>query len=303
MEAGMRHRLTATLVLTFLLAVVSGAGAETLSPQAPGSQAAPATQQVIHHVALRDGSQLYGVMVSEDATSITLRTIAGATVMAVRDQIVAITRVQGTVVGDEFWLQDGVGSRLFLGPTGRVLRRGDSYVAIDSFFLPMFQVGVTDRFSFGVGKPFYVWTKAMWVTPKFQLYRSANTAASVGLLHTFGTIGEIGGAAYGVVTRGSTDNSVTAGVGWIYEDGTDDGSRREGTPFVLIGGERRVGRRTKVVTESYLFSGGAIVSVGGRLITRTFSFEAGVIAPVGSDGAYPGPFINFIWHRTRRPGS
>jgi len=295
----MRHRFTATFVLTFALAGVSGAGAETLSPQAPGTQAAPATPQVIHHVALRDGSQLYGVIVSEDATSITLRTIAGATVMAVRDQVVAITRVQGTVVGNEFWLQDGVGSRLFLGPTGRALGRGDSYVAIDSFFLPMFQVGVTDRFSFGVGKPFYVFTKAVWVTPKFQVYRSAKTAASVGLLHTFGTIGDIGGAAYGVVTRGSADNSVTAGVGWIYEDSTDDG-RREGTPFVLIGGERRVGRRSKVVTESYVFSDGAIVSVGGRLITRTFSFEAGILTPIGGDGLYPGPFFNFIWHRKRR---
>jgi hypothetical protein len=255
----------------------------------------------IHHVALRDGSQLYGVIVTEDPASITVRTIAGATVQARRDQIIAITRVQGRVVGDEFWLEDGVTSRLFLGPTGRSLGRGDSYIAIDSLFLPMFQVGVTDRLSFGVGKPFYVFTKAVWVTPKFQVYRSAKTAASVGVLHTFGTIGEIGGAAYGVVTRGSTDNSVTAGLGWIYEDGNDDGSRREGTPFVLLGGERRVGRRTKVVTESYLFSGGAIVSVGGRLMTRTFSFEAGVISPIGSDGAYPGPFINFIWHRTRRP--
>src|SRR5688500_8672588 len=70
MEARMRHRFTATFVLTFALAGVSGAGAETLSPQVPGTQAAPATPQVIHHVALRDGSQLYGVIVSEDATSI-----------------------------------------------------------------------------------------------------------------------------------------------------------------------------------------------------------------------------------------
>ena len=295
----MRHRLTATLALTFALAVSPTAGADTRPAQAGGSQPTAATPQTIHHVALRDGSQLYGVIVSEDDTSITLRTMAGATVKAARDQVVSVTRVEGKVVGDEFWLQDGVGSRLFLGPTGRSLGRGDSYIAIDSLFLPMFQVGVTDRFSFGVGKPFYVFTKAVWVTPKIQVYRSAKTAASVGLLHTFGTIGDIGGAAYGVVTRGSSDNSVTAGVGWIYEDSRDDGPR-EGTPFLLIGGERRVGRRTKVVTESYVFRDGAIVSVGGRLITRTFSFEAGVLTPVGADGLYPGPFFNFIWHRKGR---
>jgi hypothetical protein len=294
----MRHRLTAILVITFALAVVSRAGA-ALPPQAAGSQAVPSTPQAIQHVALRDGSQLCGVIVSEDPTSITLRTIAGATVRAARDQIVAVTPVKGRVVGDEFWLQDGVGSRLFLGPTGRTLGRGDSYIAIDSLFLPMFQVGVTDRFSVGVGKPFYVFTKAVWVTPKFRVYRSAKTAASVGLLHTFGTIGDIGGAAYGVVTRGSSDNSVTAGVGWIYEDSRDDGPR-EGTPFLLIGGERRVGRRSKVLTESYVFRDGAIVSVGGRLITRTFSFEAGILTPIGGDGLYPGPFFNFIWHRKRR---
>ena len=298
----MRHRLTATLALTFALAAISGAGATTLPPQPAGSQAAPSSPQAVHHVALRDGSQLYGVIVSEDEAAITLRTIAGATVRAARDQIVAITPVEGRVVGDEFWLQDGVGSRLFLGPTGRTLGRGDSYIAIDSLFLPMFQVGITDRFSFGVGKPFYVFTKAVWVTPKFQVYRSAKTTASVGLLHTFGTIGDIGGAAYGVVTRGSSDNSVTAGVGWIYEDSREDGPR-EGTPFLLLGGERRVGRRSKVVTESYVFRDGAIVSVGGRLITRTFSFEAGILTPVGADGLYPGPFFNFIWHRKGSPGS
>jgi hypothetical protein len=302
MEAGMRHRLTADLVLAFALAVSATAGAEALPPQAGSRQTSAPARQDIHHVALRDGSQVYGVIVSEDDASMTVRTIAGATVRAARDQIAAVTRVQGTVVGDEFWLEDGVGSRLFLGPTGRALGRGDSYIAIDSLFLPMFQVGVTDRFSVGVGKPFYVFTKAVWVTPKFQVYRSAKTAASVGLLHTFGTIGDIGGAAYGVVTRGSSDNSATAGVGWIYEDSRDDGPR-EGTPFLLIGGERRVGRRIKVVTESYVFRDGAMVSVGGRWITRSFSFEAGILTPIGGDGLYPGPFFNFIWHRKGRPGS
>jgi hypothetical protein len=255
----------------------------------------PAPTATLVDVVLQDGSHIVGYVVSDDRNSLVLKTVGGADVIVPRDRVRSIAAAAGTVVGGEFRRDDALASKLFLGPTGRSLRRGEGYFAIDSVLLPVFQVGITDRLSFGVGKPFWVFTPVFWVTPKFQLYRGESTSVATGVLHLVVPDFGVGGVGYVVATRGTRDDAVTIGGGWLY--GRDaDGEDAGGAPLLIIGGEHRTGRRSKVVTESYVFRDGAIATVGGRFIGETFSFEAGVIVPIAGGSAFPGPFFNFIWH-------
>ena len=76
-----------------------------------------------------------------------------------------------------------------------------------------------------------------------------------------------------VSTFGSADNALTAGAGLAY--GGDD---RGG--IVMIGGERRVRRNLKLITENYLWKGGnGFVSGGIRLIGERLSADLALAVP------------------------
>jgi hypothetical protein len=252
-------------------------------------------------IRLKDGSLIVGRIVSEDGGRAVIKTVAGADVSVERDQIKSIQRTAGAVVQGEFWTEDVVDSKLFLGPTGRSLKRGEGYVAIDSIFLPVFQIGVTDRFSIGMGAPFYGFVKSAWITPKLQVYEDEKTAVSTGVLHLFVPDFGLGGYGYVVATRGTANASVTFGGGMLYgRDRNDDASA---VPMFTVGGERRLGRRTKFVTENYIFQEGVIATAGARVIGQMTSFEAGAIVTIIDDGgAFPGFFFNFVFHSRPRGG-
>lgn len=69
------------------------------------------------------------------------------------------------------------------------------------------------------------------------------------------------------------------------------------SPVVMVGGERRVSRRVKVVTENYVFNQGGIVSVGVRFLGERLSADLGVFAPIsGEEGVFVlAPIVNFVW--------
>jgi len=279
-------------LFTLLLAIVvlSGLPLEALGQTAP--------REVVE-IRLKDGSLIVGQIVSEAGGRAVIKTVSGADVTVERDQITSVQRTAGAVVNGEFWTKDAVASKLFLGPTGRSLKRGEGYVAIDSAFLPVFQIGVTDRFSIGMGVPFYGFLKTAWITPKLQVYESEKTAVSTGVLHMFVPGFGMGGYGYVVATRGTPDASVTFGGGMLYGRGDDGGGA---IPMFTIGGEHRIGRRTKFVTENYIFQGGAIATVGTRVIGQTTSFETGAMIPLINEGALPGFFFNFVFHGRPKGG-
>jgi hypothetical protein len=192
--------------------------------------------------------------------------------------------------------EDVVASKLFFAPTGRVLKRGEVYVAIDGLFVGVVRVGVTDRFSIGVGRPLLVNTT--WITPKFQLYENDRVAVATGVLHLFAPGFGSGGVAYGVTTIGSRDDAFTAGMGWFY--GRDDDRVYRTTPLLIVGGEHRMTRRSKFITENYLFKGGAVLSAGGRIIGRHKSVELGGMMIFAGNEAFPGAVINFVFHTGAR---
>lgn len=257
--------------------------------------AAPAPQRVTtHELVLRDGSRLYGTIERENDVEVVFRTQAGAIVTARRADIASLEEVTGTVSRGEFMRADRNATRLFFGPTGRTMEKGQVYVGVYEFLMPFVQVGITDRFSIGGGTPlvfgFDDWNRPFWVTPKLQVFHSSSTNISVGALHAFDTGGEGGGIGYVVGTRGGSDASVTAGAGLAYGN---DGERAW---VVMVGGERRVRRNIKLMTETYVWkNGNGIASAGVRFLGDRLSADLAIGMPLGMESTFVFPIVNFVY--------
>ena len=204
----------------------------------------------------------------------------------------------GSASGDAM-IEDVTASKLFYAPTGRMMKRGEFYVAVDAFSIGIVRVGVTDRFSIGVGRPLYANTT--WITPKFQIFEDHHVAVATGVLHLFAPGFGTGGVGYGVGTIGSRDNAVTAGMGWFY--GKDDDGVHVGEPVLILGGERRMTRRSKFVTENYVFGDGVVLSAGGRFMRRNVTMEFGGMFIVIDNTALPGAVVNLVFHPGARKKS
>ena len=189
---------------------------------------------------------------------------------------------------------------------------------------PSSRSGSPERFSLGAGTPFIFFGdesgRPVWLTPKYQFYKGAKTSAAVGVLH-FLLIGEEAraGLAYAVVTTGSDDDAWTVGGGWAYaryrEDRYDYSgcvgatpaalavcatnertTRTPGSPVVMVGGERRISRRFKLMTENYAFTNGGIVSGAVRILGERLSADLGLFAPLtGEDVFVLAPVVNVVW--------
>jgi len=191
---------------------------------------------------------------------------------------------------------DALGSKLFLGSTGRSLKQGEAYFAVDTIFLQTMQVGVTDHFSIGVVAPF-LGAGGAGLTPKFQIYRDDRTAVAAGMIHV--RIRDTGTAdvTYVSMTRGSESNALTLGVGRISRGILSN----DGAVMVLVGTEHRTSRRTKMMTEHYISRGGVISLLGVRRIGRRVSQETGLLVMLTSAGPLPpAVFFNFAFHTAPR---
>jgi hypothetical protein len=63
----------------------------------------------------------------------------------------------------------------------------------------------------------------------------------------------------------------------------------------MVGGEYRVGRRLKLITENYVYDGGGIVIAGVRFVGDHLSADFGLASPVGVGELYAFPMVNFVW--------
>jgi hypothetical protein len=248
---------------------------------------------VTQELTLSDGTRAYGRVERVVEGWVSFRTTDGAMLEVDATQVTRLAPADGRVVGGDYWRADPNPTRLFFGPTARSLRRGEAYLGVYEMFMPFVQVGVTDRLSVGGGTPLAFGggaTHPFWLTPKLQVLEAGATAAAVGVLHML-VDGEQLGVAYGVVTHGTTDSAVTAGAGYAYARRGDNA----GAPVVMIGGEHRVHRSVKIVTENYAFADGGILSGGIRFLGERLSADLGLAVPVGAGQAFVFPMVNFVW--------
>jgi hypothetical protein len=192
-------------------------------------------------------------------------------------------------------------TRLLLGPTARSLRSGEAYFDLFTLTIPFAQVGLTDRFSVGVGAPVLIPGvipgEVFFVTPKLQLYEGGTTALAVGVLHIHDGADNRTGIAYGVVTRGTADAAVTAGLGYGYWRSK---SSDAATPVVMLGGEKRLSRSVKLITENYAIRGGGLMTGGLRLIRDRVTWDLGLGADLGAGRVLVWPVVRFSWRFSER---
>jgi len=287
-QMAIRH-LTHLIVLA-VLALVSPLSAQA---QTPASQVTvPRGELEMHELILKDGSRLFGRIERETDQEVVFRTQSGATITAPRQEIVSLKLVKGRVERGEFVRADTHRSRLFFAPTGRSLEKGQVSVGVFEFIAPFVQIGVTDDFSIGGGTPLVFgiedFDRPFWVTPKYRVLKLDRVEAAVGVLHVFDTSeGDSAGIAYGVSTFGSSDNAITAGAGIAYS-----GDSRGG--IAMLGGERRVHRNLKLITENYIWQdGGGIVSAGVRFMGERLSADLGLAMPIGEGFVFP--VVSFVY--------
>lgn len=271
-----------------------------LPARAQDAPPVPAPANTATEVRLKDGSVLIGRVERETEAQVVLVTRSGARVEIPRSEIISMRRVSLRADGN-VWVEDPNGSRLFFSSTGRGLSKGEGYVSSYWLFFPFVGYGVTDWLTIAGGTPIIpgAFGEIIYLAPKITLYDRGKVSLSTGALSFFVTDQvEAGNAGilYGVGTYGSRDNAITLGAGWFYAQ-TEDFNDISNEPVFMLGGERRISRRVKLVTENWLAVNPGVdglVSAGFRFIGDRLSADLGFASLPGEGGCCL-PLVNFVW--------
>ena len=258
---------------------------------AQDAQEIPEPSETVYEIQLSDGSLFFARIAVLEEEQVVLVTTGGARVEIDRLQIRSLRPVRGSVVNDRMWIEDPSNTRLFFAATGRSLSQGEGYVGTYVVVLPFGAIGIHDRVALSAGAPVLLgeW-EPVYFGPKVQFLRHENIQAAVG---AFALVfqEDTYGLGYVVGTIGTSDRAFTAGLGFFFS-GTDVGYARTG----MLGGEVRISRRIKLMSENYFFigkeSGHAYLSGGFRFIGSRFSTEVGTVTDVEFCCL---PFINFSY--------
>jgi hypothetical protein len=298
-----RDGLTRILLLALVLAATAGVTSGSLHAQVADLEPGDA----LWEIRLADGTTVVGRVVATTTERVTLETGAGTRVEVARDQIRSARPAGGQMVDGAYWFEDPNHTRLFLiSPTGRSLERGEGYVSAFWVVLPFVAYGVTDHFTIAGGTPVLPGAigRIIYLAPKLRVFDGDLLDVAVGALSFFSTdrseAGSIG-IGYGVATLGTTDRAATVGAGWGYfaGDGEFETSSR---PMVMLGGDMRVGRTAKLVTENFFVPGerGSLLSGGIRLFGERIAVDFGIAGIMDSGDFFWFPAGNFVYNFGRR---
>jgi hypothetical protein len=273
-----------------LICVFVGVLAASPPPQTSAIDVPPGDE--MQEMVLHDGTRAIGRVQHVTDGVVAFRTISGELVEVETSRVVKIVAFESGGAKHAYRPADPSPTRLLLGPTGRSLKPREAYVDAEGPLFPHVQVGLTDRVSIGVGAPiFFTAVPVFWVTPKVQVFAGQKTEAAVGVMHVDFVGHESLGIVYGVVTRGTLDAAVTAGLGYSYAWGEHSGA---GAPVVMVGGEKRVSSRVKLLTENCAFRGGGMMNGGVRMMFSKRAIDMGLASPIGAGRFFLFPTIRLV---------
>ena len=245
----------------------------TTSAQAAAAQVDSTV--TVHRFELKDNSVLIGRILSEDNTTILMKTTSGIEITIPKDQLESREIVTGQMVKGELWHKDPNTTRLFFAPTGRPLKKGDGYFAAYEIFFPMLAYGITDFFTLAGGITLLPGADDLlfYVAPKIAFVRTEKFDLSAGVLYGNTIRGSDGGGiAYGVGTYGSNRQAFTFGLGYGFS-----GKDFAENPVILLGGDTQISRRLKLITENWIILRDNIVfySFGIRFFGESLAADFG----------------------------
>jgi hypothetical protein len=230
------------------------------------------------------GKTRKGRVVTADDSSLTVLTLAGVTVVLPRSSIKEWDRLHGTLTPAGFRPTDLATHRLFFGPTARTFPRGGASLADHDVLMVTGGYGVSDRVMLSAGTSLgegfdsaghSVASGIAFADGRVGLARGRHMAVAVGAFWGLSSLeranGSVG-AGYGVVTLGSNDHAVTVLGGYPFASRSF-----EKEAIVMLGGETRIGRRLKLMTEMWKLPEISRVAgiYGVRYLGDEFSVEVG----------------------------
>lgn len=253
-------------------------------------------------IKLRDGSTVLGRITQSWGDSARVESTSG-TFMVRRNQVSSVKLIAASSIHDGvYWPEDPNSTRLFFGPTGRMLRKGEGYISNHWIFLIDGYAGITDRFTLGGAMSILPSTNILrnnvyFISPKVAITQSErlNTAVGVwvGAAPFSSAVGAVNsfGIAYGVATWGGPDGAITLGGGYGFAEG-----KLARNPVVMLGGTRRISRRVSLVTENWIFPNidHPLVSGGVRTHGENLSWDFGLITMPGSGTVFI-PWFGAAW--------
>ncbi len=278
-------------LVVLLLACGAAVPARAQRPATP-----PVDSTAIVALRLTDGSDFVGRVVAADDTSLTLLTRAAARVVLPRRSVASWRALPGQATARGFQPADPNATRLFFGPTARTLAQGTGYFADYYLFFPVVGYGLHERvmISGGVSLIPGLSNQLVYGAAKVGVVRSPEFALAVGGF--WATVpGESGaslGSGYGVATLGTEDHAVTFMGGYPFSahDITSE-------PMFMLGGETRIGSRTKLLAEFWKFPETPEVPAifGVRWFGDRIAVDFGFVYPLGSDtNGFPfAPWVDF----------
>ena len=231
-------------------------------------------------ITLKDGSNIKGSIVSENATEILLTTDNLGTITVKRDQIKSTVSLDSTNIRKgKYWFPNPNYSRYFIGP-GIQLKKGDGYYQNIDLFASTASYGITNYFSMGggvemfstfSGHPIFI------LMPKLGFHVSKSLWLGGGILYlnlSALKIEDISGlgVGYGSATMGNDNNNISLGIGWGYL-----GSKWSDDPVVTLSGMTRISPRFALVTENWFIEGYTVLTYGVRFIGEKMSFDIGLV--------------------------
>lgn len=268
----------------------------------------------IQILTLKDGTTLVGKIIAVTETSITFSSKIGESTIDI-DRISDIKEdAEDSMKYGKYWFPNPNRTRLYFGPTGRMLKQGEGYFSDVLLFFPSVTYGVTDNISLSAGMSIFptddFGEQLIYFTPKIgfdvnENFSVATTALIVivpdwfedddGInLEDYVPMPETVGILFFNGTYGNDDHNITGGLGFGYAD-----DEISDNPAIQLGGEYRFSRRASFVTESWLFPevDDPIITYGVRFFGEKLAVDLALFNILNDDAFFPGlPYIDFVYN-------
>ncbi len=241
----------------------------------------------IWQITMFDDNEFVGHILSETERTIEFKTATIGTITLQKSQIKRQERlISNDSTNGLLWNENTMAYRYFIGNSGYNLKKGEAFYQNAWLVVNNFDIGVSDRFSLGIGTvPLFLFgglgVTPIWLTPRVSIPIESDKV-NLGVGGLFGTV--LGdefdntgfGFGFGNITLGDKNKNLNLGVGYGFAEG--ELSER---PTFTISGMLRTGKRGYVITENYVISTGfetiALLSLGGRFIGKRISIDYGGI--------------------------
>ena len=252
------------------------------------------TDSTIVRLELIGGSTLIGKVAFEDSTSITINLLSNTTTTIEKKSIEKRETVEKNLYNGQYWIDDPNRTRLFFAPTGRGLMSGNGYVSIYEIFFPMVAIGVSNFATLSGGMSLFPSSsdQILYFAPKITPFQNDRFAVSIGDFYV-----RIPGnkrnndinIIYSIGTVSFSKGAITMGVG--YETKAEN-------PIILLGGELRVSRYAKLITENWFLGGSDLkfVSLGIRFLGEHLAADFAFVTPVRDNNTMLMPWIGFAYN-------